>query len=110
MAYIRRNTVCRPRDISAPLDTLPQHLQGCTWNVASNFLTFKRETEELGKVQQRAPKMVRGLEHITSMKKLKELGLLSLAKRRIRSNLIATYNSVKESYKNDGVDLFGRGR
>lgn len=67
---------------------------------------FKREAEELGRVQQRPPKMVRGLEPVTYMKKLRELGLLRLAKG-IRGNLIATYNSMKKSYKNDEVNLFG---
>jgi len=32
--------------------------------------------EELGRVQQRAPKMVSSLEHVTYMKKLRELGFL----------------------------------
>lgn len=54
--------------------------------------------------------MVRGLENITCMKKLRELGLLSLAKGRIRGNLIAAYNSMKKSYKNDGANLFGGSR
>lgn len=54
--------------------------------------------------------MVRGLEYIVYMKKLRELGLLSLAKRGIRGSLIATYNSMKESYKNDGANLFGSSR
>lgn len=40
------------------------------------------------------------------MKKLREMSLLSLSKRRIRVNLTATHNSMKESYKISGANLF----
>ena len=103
LGCIKKGVASREKEVTVPLVRL--HLEYCiqAWGPQ-----YRKDVELLEWVQRRATQMIRGLENLSYEERLRELGMLSLEKRKLQRDLIVAFQYLKGAYKQEGERLFTR--
>ena len=102
---MKRSVASRAREVILPLccALIRPQLEYCIQVWAP---WYKTDVDLLERVQQKATKMIEGLEHLPSVESLRDLGLFSLAERRLRGDLNNVSKYRRRWSQKDMASLF----
>ncbi|KAF7248244.1 LINE-1 retrotransposable element ORF2 protein [Varanus komodoensis] len=105
LGCIARSVPFKSREVLLPLYTTLVRPQ-LEYRVQFWAPHYRKDIARLESVQRRATRLVAGLQGMPYEARLRELGLFSLEKRRLRGDMLATYRYVRRRHMEMGRDLF----